>query len=66
MLPGVAIGVSSAAQPAMATTISTGLAEVPVASAAAIAIGTTTRTVAVLLTTWPSVAVRRKSAASRR
>jgi len=65
MFPGVEIGVRSAAQPAIATAISSGLAAVPVASAAARAIGTTTRTVAVLLTTWPRTAVRTKSAASR-
>ena len=51
MLPGVAIGVRSEAQPPIATTIRTGFTPVPVAWAAATAIGTTTSTVAVLLTT---------------
>ena len=66
MLPGVAIGVSSAAQPATATTMRSGFTDVPVASAAATAIGTTTSTVAVLLMTCPRVAVSRNSAASSR
>src|SRR4051812_22843237 len=53
MLPGVEIGVSSAAQPATAVTMRAAFTDVSVAWAAATAIGTTTSTVAVLLTTWP-------------
>ena len=66
MLAGVAIGVSSDAAPATATSMSTGCTETPVSWAAATAIGTTMSTVAVLLTTWPTTAVRAKSATSSR
>jgi hypothetical protein len=58
--------VSSAAEPATATTISTGRTDVPAAWAAATATGTMTRTVAVLLMTWPSAAVSTKIATSSR
>src|SRR6478672_10174785 len=61
-LAGVAIGVSSAADPATAMSMSTGWTEVWVAAAAETAIGVTMRTVAVLLTIWPSTAVSRNIA----
>lgn len=53
MFAGVAMGVRKDDDPATATSISTGRTEMPVSSAAATAMGTTIRTVAVLLITPP-------------
>ena len=62
MLAGVAIGVSSEAAPATATSINTDCGEMPMLAAADNAMGTTIKTVAVLLTTCPRTAVSTNSA----
>jgi len=47
------------------TAISMGLGDIPSSSAAATAIGMTMMAVAMLLMSWPRMAVRRKKPASR-
>ena len=57
----MATGVSSAAAAATLTAISTGRGDTPISTAAATAMGMTMSAVAVLLMSWPSTAVSRKS-----
>src|SRR6478609_4289120 len=65
MLVAVAIGVRNDAEPAMHRLISTGRGETPMPAAAAMAIGMTSIVVAVLLMTWPRLAVSTKRPARK-
>src|SRR5208283_4225947 len=60
-LTGVATGVRKAAAEAIVTLISTGRAETPISAEAATAIGMMINAVAVLLMSWPRIAVNRNS-----
>src|SRR6188508_2685870 len=64
MLTGVATGVRNDAAAATVTLIRTGWGEMPSSMAAAAAMGMTMSAVAMLLMSWPSVAVMRNRPAS--